>query len=571
MSNEILVPLKDLHVSPFNMRAEKKVPSLKRMAEISASILPTVREKGVQTPLIVRRNNSGLEILAGRRRFYAATVVASETDVPVTLRCDLRENITDAEALEISAIENAGREDPDEITNYETFNALIHLGRTPAEIAKTFGKEVKEVLQCLAIANLMPPIRELYRESHIEVATLRLLTMATKTQQRDWLKLYGQREAPYGSRLKNWLFGGSAVAAKFALFDAAPFKEQIVDNLFGDEGYFSDAKLFWTHQDQAIAARRDAYLAAKWAEVVILDRGAQFQVYDYVKAPKKDGGRVYIEPTHTGEVRFHEGYLGRREVEKAIKQAEKAKAAKKGAKGEDEAPSRSPITSAMQNYLDLHRHAAVRLAVLARPKDAIKLLIAHAVASSGNWSVHRDSQSTRSDDLRKSIAASPAQAAFEAEAKKVFALLAPAFKEAGARANGRGNTQVSGLATHRPEVTFAVFERLLKLKDAEVARVAAFVMAETLAAGSDVTDAFGAFAKLETRKHWSPDPLFFELIRDRQTANTMLAGAADKKTADRMVTAKLKEQKATLLDAAAKNAAWCPAWMAFAPASAAKH
>ncbi len=39
------IALKDLHVSPLNMRAEKKTPSLKRMAEIAANILPTMREK----------------------------------------------------------------------------------------------------------------------------------------------------------------------------------------------------------------------------------------------------------------------------------------------------------------------------------------------------------------------------------------------------------------------------------------------------------------------------------------------------------------------------------------------
>ena len=41
------IPLSNLHVSPLNMRAEKKPPSIKRMAEIAANILPTVREKGI--------------------------------------------------------------------------------------------------------------------------------------------------------------------------------------------------------------------------------------------------------------------------------------------------------------------------------------------------------------------------------------------------------------------------------------------------------------------------------------------------------------------------------------------
>ena len=72
------IELNKLHVSPLNMRAEKKPPSLKRMAAIAANILPTVREKGILQNLIVRPNNDGFEILAGRRRFYAAKVVEQE-------------------------------------------------------------------------------------------------------------------------------------------------------------------------------------------------------------------------------------------------------------------------------------------------------------------------------------------------------------------------------------------------------------------------------------------------------------------------------------------------------------
>jgi hypothetical protein len=85
------IQLKDLHVSPFNMRAEKKIPSLARMAGISANIIPSVREKGILQDLIVRKNNAGFEILAGRRRFYATKVVECLEDPN-----DLIENLRQA-------------------------------------------------------------------------------------------------------------------------------------------------------------------------------------------------------------------------------------------------------------------------------------------------------------------------------------------------------------------------------------------------------------------------------------------------------------------------------------------
>ncbi len=554
------INLAALHVSPFNMRVEKKVPSLKRMAEISANILPTVREKGILTPLIVRPNNDGFEILAGRRRYYAAKVIEGEAGSFPDIQCDLRENCSDAEALEISLIENVAREDADELTEYETYAGLIRLGRTPGEIAKTFGVEDKDVLRRLALANLMPRIRDLYRSEELDSSDLQLLTMATKTQQRDWLKLWDKNDAPTGHALKGWLFGGTAIATKHALFDLEAHRERIVGDLFGEDSYFASAKEFWPLQDEAIAAKRDAYLAAGWPEVVILERGHQFDHWNFAKAGKKAGGRVYIALANSGEVSFHEGYLTHRE-------AAKAKAAKGKAKGGDEAEAKapvkpkSPITSGMRNYLDLHRHAAVRLALLGNPNAALRLLIAHAIAASGNWSVKPDRQRTEGEAIAASLAGSPAQIAFEKERAKVRKLLGldEAEDDDAAVCNGGSGDD---------ETTAQVFARLARLSEANLVRVAAFVMAETLAVGSALVDTVGVGASVKPRDHWSPDDAFYGLLRDRDAVNGMLAEVAGKKLADKSLTTKVKDQKAMLAKLVLEKPDWAPGWMRF-PALAA--
>ena len=287
------IALQSLHVSPFNMRAEKKVPSLKRMAEISANILPTVREKGILTPLIVRPNNDGFEILAGRRRYYAAKVIEGETGNFPPFSATCARTCSDAEALEISLIENVAREDADELTEYETYAGLIRLGRTPGEIAKTFGVDEKDVLRRLALANLLPRIRDLYRSEELDSSDLQLLTMATKSQQQAWLKLWDKNDAPTGHQLKGWLFGGTAIATKYALFDLEPTATASWATCSGRTATSLDQGLLAV-QDEAIAAKRDAYLAAGWPDVVVLDRGQQFEYWDMAKAGKKAGGRVYI-------------------------------------------------------------------------------------------------------------------------------------------------------------------------------------------------------------------------------------------------------------------------------------
>ncbi|MBN9921117.1 hypothetical protein JND48_14920, partial [Listeria monocytogenes] len=77
----------------------------------------------------------------------------------------------DAAALEASLIENIARVDPDEVARWESFTRLVREGRTPEEIALTFGLTELQVKRTLALGNLLPRIRGLYRKGEIDAAT----------------------------------------------------------------------------------------------------------------------------------------------------------------------------------------------------------------------------------------------------------------------------------------------------------------------------------------------------------------------------------------------------------------
>ncbi len=348
------------------------------------------------------------------------------------------------------------------------------------------------------------------------------------------------------------MFGGAAIATKHALFDLEPHRARIVGDLFGEDSYFAATKDFWPFQDEAVAAKRDAYLAAGWGEVIVLDRGQQFDYWNFAKAGKKAGGRVYITVANSGEVTFHEGYLTHREAAKA-KAGGKRKASDT-AEAKAPAKAKSPITSGMRNYLDLHRHAAVRLALIANPNAALRLLLAYAIAASGNWSVKPDRQYTQCQAIAASLAASPAQIAFEKEREKVKAMLALGEDE------GEGALCASGADDSR---TAQVFARLARLTEANLARVVAFVMAETLAVGSAAVETVGVGASVKVRDHWSPDEAFYGLLRDRQAVNAMLAEVGGRPLANKSLTAKLKDQKEKLAKLAQDNPDWTPGWMRF--------
>src|SRR3546814_7204507 len=67
------IELGKLSVSKANMRYAKKAPDV-------SDILPTVRKRGIIVPVLVRPNCApdAYEIVAGARRFHAASIVADE-------------------------------------------------------------------------------------------------------------------------------------------------------------------------------------------------------------------------------------------------------------------------------------------------------------------------------------------------------------------------------------------------------------------------------------------------------------------------------------------------------------
>jgi ParB family chromosome partitioning protein len=182
-------------------------------------------------------------------------------------------------------------------------------------------------------------------------------------------------------------------------------------------------------------------------------------------------------------------------------------------------------------------------------------MVAHAVSSSGNWRVGADFQKADNDAIKASIAKCPAQAAFEAERKVIDKLLAPALKKSGRR------------GWDDAEQTVTVFRHLLTLKDKDVTRIAAFIMAETLSAGGNgesvMVDELGVTLKVNPLDHYKPDPLFFDLLRDRAMVNRMLVEVAGKQKAAETVSGRLKDQKAALAKAAASKPEWCPGPMRF--------
>ncbi|WP_447759861.1 ParB/RepB/Spo0J family partition protein [Sphingopyxis panaciterrae] len=542
------INLGKLSISKTNMRYAKKAPDV-------SDILPTVRARGVLVPLIVRPNcaERAYEIVAGARRFTAATIVAGEKGEAEPLPCAILEEGDDAAALEASLIENVARRDADEVTQWETYTRLVREGRSVADLADTFGMPEPMVKRILALGNLLPRIRSLYAKEKISSGTVRHLTMATKSQQRAWLALFDDPDTycPRGHQLKGWLFGGGAIKVEHALFDVKASGLPIIADLFGEERYFADSDAFWTKQLAAIEARRAQFLEGGWSDIVVLPKGEYFRTWEFRQAPKRKGGRVYIEVRDTGEIEFHEGYVTAKEAARLDK-GEKIDATSKTARPE--------LTARMQTYIDLHRHAAVRAALTGHPAVALRLMVAHVVAGSPLWIVRVEPQTAKDDEVRESVEVCRAETVFDGKRRAVLALLD--FDAEEPRVTG-GN----------PMTLAELFQRLLDLPDRAVMDVIAIVMGETLFAGSAAVDAVGLHIGVDMAKWWSADDAFLEGLRDREVLTALVAEVGGAEVA----AANAKEKGETLktiirdyLDGAngrTKVEGWVPKWMAFPPAA----
>ena len=122
-----------------------------RIEELARSI----RSNGVIQPIVVRKAESGYEIIAGERR-WRASQRAGLLKVPIVVR-----DIPDDRMLAAALIENLQREDlnpMEEATAYRRLGDEFHL--TQEQIAESVGKDRSTVANVVRLLRLPVEIRE---------------------------------------------------------------------------------------------------------------------------------------------------------------------------------------------------------------------------------------------------------------------------------------------------------------------------------------------------------------------------------------------------------------------------
>ena len=186
------LPLAVLTESKTNPRSIFEDSALKELAD-------SIRSQGVLSPLLVRPlNERSFEIVAGARRYRAAKMAEAES-VPVRIV-----NLTDAQALEMSIVENLQRRDVHPLEEARGYIALLHLEEPKysiEQIAAKCGKHPGYVLARTRLAELVPAVVEAFSKDEIGVGHALLLAKLQPQQQEQALAACYQEQ--YGNTSKS--------------------------------------------------------------------------------------------------------------------------------------------------------------------------------------------------------------------------------------------------------------------------------------------------------------------------------------------------------------------------------
>jgi len=163
----------------------------------------SIRAQGVLSPLLVRPlNERSFEIVAGARRFRAAQMADAAT-VPVRIV-----NLTDAQAIEMSIVENLQRKDVHPLEEAQGFRALLNLDEpkySVEQIAAKCGKHPGYVLSRIRLTELIPAAVEAFSKEEIGVGHALLLAKLQPMQQEEALPHCFREDWSSGSKAKRIL------------------------------------------------------------------------------------------------------------------------------------------------------------------------------------------------------------------------------------------------------------------------------------------------------------------------------------------------------------------------------
>lgn len=291
------IPYNQLFLSPLNVR--KTPPTQAELIELAGLIKA---QGGVIENLIVYpETQKGKEtgrfgVAGGGRRWRSTGMLVAELVFSENhpMPCLI---VPEDRAIELSLVENSGREDMHPADQFEAFKTLIDGGRDIKDVAAIFSVDEKIVQRRLLLANVAPYFIAEYRAGNIKLGMLEALALTTDhdLQMQAWESLEDWQRTPQGIRaaiMSNKINIDSHPVAKFV--GAEAFEKAggaIEKDLFSEEGdgYIADFLLLMSIANEKLAAAALPFReGGQWAWVDVVPKLDYQTVNSYPRARTAD-------------------------------------------------------------------------------------------------------------------------------------------------------------------------------------------------------------------------------------------------------------------------------------------
>lgn len=163
-------PVDAIQPNPYQPRQDFSGADLEGMVS-------SIREKGIITPLLVSKTDTGYQLIAGERRWRAAQKAGLER-IPVVVR-----DVTSTEALELALIENIHRKDLNPIEEALAYKRLMEdTGATQDSVAKRLGKDRSTIANMLRLLNLPVAIQKDVIDGNLSMGHARVIAGLKSTE-----------------------------------------------------------------------------------------------------------------------------------------------------------------------------------------------------------------------------------------------------------------------------------------------------------------------------------------------------------------------------------------------------
>ena len=172
----VQVHIEDIIPNRFQPRLNFDEQALQELAD-------SIKEHGIIQPLVLRKLGDKYEIIAGERRYKAATLAGLST-VPAVIS-----NIDDNKAAEVAIVENVQRKNLTAIEEARSYKNLLDKGYLTQEgLARKMGLSQPAIANKLRLLNLDDEVQQALLDEKISERHARtLLTIPDKESQKEWL------------------------------------------------------------------------------------------------------------------------------------------------------------------------------------------------------------------------------------------------------------------------------------------------------------------------------------------------------------------------------------------------